>query len=135
MMQIRNQVVTVYIETKTPSYLTVSILSHREQCVVPAGHQLYIPMHGRSVVTAALAVHCARAAKRNHTTTISIARYIIHVKLPRSKAAFTPSASRRVASTTFGLLASNVCTFIQLSITSFSVTSSSMTSFSTGVVW
>jgi len=49
------------------------------------------------------------------------------------KAPFTPSASRRVASTrvdatTFGLLASNVCIFIQLSITSLLVTSLSMTS-------
>ena len=38
--------------------------------------------------------------------------------------------ARRVDETTFGLLASNVCIFIQLSITSLSVTS-----VSTGVVW
>jgi len=37
-------------------------------------------------------------------------------------------ALRRVDATTFGLLASNVCIFIQLSITSFSVMSLSMTS-------
>ena len=49
------------------------------------------------------------------------------------KAPFTQSASRCVDATTFGLLASNVCT--QHSITSLSVTLLSMTSLSTDAVW
>jgi len=44
-------------------------------------------------------------------------------------------ASHRVDATTFGLLASNVCIFIKLSITSLSFMSLSMTSMSTDVVW
>jgi len=62
-----------------------------------------------------------------------IVRIIKHIDTQMPLNALSPVHTKRVAlrrvdATTFDLLASNVCIFIQLSITSFSVMSLSMTS-------